>query len=136
VKQFREKMQQQHQDGAPSRKRKGKRVDPQEEKDAEMEFQDAKRALMAVYGHSDTESSDNERRKAIPRHVRRFLGHHIQTCHQDSASRDCGGGPSTESSTTPQVGGNSDWVQYLRLPQEHARRRAAPVAGLPDHLQR
>jgi hypothetical protein len=58
-------MQQQHQDGTPSRKRKGKRVDPQEEKDAEMEFQDAKRALMAVYGHSDTESSDNERRKAL-----------------------------------------------------------------------
>jgi hypothetical protein len=40
-------------------------VDPQEEKDAEMEFQDAKRALKAVYGHSDSESSDNEHRKAL-----------------------------------------------------------------------
>jgi hypothetical protein len=30
-----------------------------------MEFQDAKRALKAVYGHSDSESSDNERRKAL-----------------------------------------------------------------------
>jgi hypothetical protein len=40
-------------------------VDPQEEKDAEMEFQDAKRALKAMYGHSDSESSDNERCKAL-----------------------------------------------------------------------
>jgi hypothetical protein len=30
-----------------------------------MEFQDAKRALKAVYGHSDSESSDNEHRKAL-----------------------------------------------------------------------
>jgi hypothetical protein len=40
-------------------------VDPQEEKDAEMEFQDAKRALKAVYGHFDSESSDNERHKVL-----------------------------------------------------------------------
>jgi hypothetical protein len=40
-------------------------VDPQEEKDVEMEFQDARRALKAVYGHSDSESSDNECRKAL-----------------------------------------------------------------------
>jgi hypothetical protein len=40
-------------------------VDSQEEKDVEMEFQDAKRALKAVYGHSDSESSDNERRKTL-----------------------------------------------------------------------
>jgi hypothetical protein len=39
VEQFREKMQQQRQDGAPSRQREGKqKVDPHEEKDAEMEF--------------------------------------------------------------------------------------------------
>jgi hypothetical protein len=30
-----------------------------------MEFQDAKRALKAVYGHSDSESSDNERRRTL-----------------------------------------------------------------------
>jgi hypothetical protein len=30
-----------------------------------MEFQDAKRALKALYGHSDSESSDNERRKTL-----------------------------------------------------------------------
>jgi hypothetical protein len=30
-----------------------------------MEFQDAKRALKAVYGHSDSESSDNEHRKTF-----------------------------------------------------------------------
>jgi hypothetical protein len=59
-------MQQQRQDGAPSRQWEGKqKVDPQEEKDAEMEFQDAKRALKVVYGHSDSESSDNEHRKVL-----------------------------------------------------------------------
>jgi predicted Rossmann fold nucleotide-binding protein DprA/Smf involved in DNA uptake len=66
VEQFREKMQQQRQDGTPSRQREGKqKVDSQEEKDAEMEFQDAKRALKVVYGHSDSKSSDNERRKTL-----------------------------------------------------------------------
>jgi hypothetical protein len=66
AKQFCDKMQQQCQDGAPSRQREGKqKVDPQEEKDVEMEFQDARRALKAVYGHSDSESNDNERCKAF-----------------------------------------------------------------------
>jgi hypothetical protein len=37
----------------------------QEEKDAKMEFQDAKRALKAVYGHSDSESNDIERCKTL-----------------------------------------------------------------------
>jgi hypothetical protein len=64
--QFREKMQQQRQDGAPSHQREGKqKVDSQEEKDAEMEFHDAQRALKAVYDHSNSESSDNERRKTL-----------------------------------------------------------------------
>jgi hypothetical protein len=40
-------------------------VDSQKEKDVEMEFQDAKRGLKAVYGHSDSESSDNEHRKML-----------------------------------------------------------------------
>jgi hypothetical protein len=49
---------------APSRQREGKqKVNPQEEKDVEMEFQDARRALRAIYGHSDSMSSDNECRK-------------------------------------------------------------------------
>jgi hypothetical protein len=63
--QFREKMQQQsRQDGAPSRQREGKqKVDKREEE--EIEFQDAKRALKAVYGNSDSESSGNERRKTL-----------------------------------------------------------------------
>jgi hypothetical protein len=30
-----------------------------------MEFQDAKRALKAIYGHSDSESNDNEHRKTL-----------------------------------------------------------------------
>jgi hypothetical protein len=30
-----------------------------------MEFQDAKRALKAIYGHSNSDSSDNEHRKAL-----------------------------------------------------------------------
>jgi hypothetical protein len=64
--QFREKMQQQRHDGSSSRQREGKqKMDSQEEKDAEMEFQDAKRALKAVYVHSNSESSDNERRKTL-----------------------------------------------------------------------
>jgi hypothetical protein len=57
--QFHEKMQQHsRQDGAPSRQREGKqKVGKREEE--EMEFQDAKRALKAVYGNSDSESSGN-----------------------------------------------------------------------------
>jgi hypothetical protein len=50
----------------PSHQREGKqKVDSQEEKDVEIEFQDAKRTLKAVYGHSDSESSNNERRKTL-----------------------------------------------------------------------
>jgi hypothetical protein len=56
--------QQLHQDGTPTRQREGKqKVD--KEKDEEMQFQDAKRVLKAVYGNSDSESSDNECRKAL-----------------------------------------------------------------------
>jgi hypothetical protein len=40
-------------------------VGPQEEKDVETELQDARKALKVVYGHSDSESSDNEHRKAL-----------------------------------------------------------------------
>jgi hypothetical protein len=65
--QFHEKMQQQQrQDGAPSHQQEGKqKVDSQKEKDTEMEFQDAKRPLKAIYGHSKYESSDNEHRKML-----------------------------------------------------------------------
>jgi hypothetical protein len=59
-------MQQPHQDGAPSRQREGKqKVNPREEKDVEMEFQDTRRALKAVYGHFDSESSDNKCHKVL-----------------------------------------------------------------------
>jgi hypothetical protein len=59
-------MQQQRQDGALFCQREGKqKVDLHEEKVVEIEFQDAKRALKAVYGHSDSESNDNECRKAL-----------------------------------------------------------------------
>jgi hypothetical protein len=48
----------------PSCQREGKqKVDM--EKGEELEFQDAKRVLEAVYGNSDSDSSDNERRKAL-----------------------------------------------------------------------
>jgi hypothetical protein len=40
-------------------------VDLEEEKDNRLGFQKAKRDLKAVYGHSDSESSDNERRKTL-----------------------------------------------------------------------
>jgi hypothetical protein len=63
--QFRKKMQQQsRQDGAPSRQREGKQKMGKREEE-EMEFQDAKRALKAVYGNSDSESSGNERCKTL-----------------------------------------------------------------------
>jgi hypothetical protein len=39
-------------------------IDPEEDKDR-MGFQKAKRDLRAVYDHSDSESSDNERRKML-----------------------------------------------------------------------
>jgi hypothetical protein len=75
----------------PSRQWEGKqKVDSQEEKDAQMEFQDAKRALKAIYGHSDSESSDNERRKTL--HVM-FRGswaitsrHVVKTLHREIAA--------------------------------------------------
>jgi hypothetical protein len=64
--QFHEKMQQSRQDGVPSHQWEGKqKVNPEEEKDVEMEFQDARRALKAIYGYSDSESSDNECRKVL-----------------------------------------------------------------------
>jgi hypothetical protein len=87
--QFREKMQQQsRQDGAPSRQREGKQKMGKREEEEEMEFQDAKRALKAVYGNSDSESSGNERRKTLhvmfggswditSRHVIKTLRHEI-----------------------------------------------------------
>jgi hypothetical protein len=54
TKQFHEKMQQQsHQDGAPSHQWEGKQK-ADKGKEEEMEFQDAKRALKAVYGNSDS----------------------------------------------------------------------------------
>jgi hypothetical protein len=65
AKQFREKMQQQsRQDGAPSRQREEKQKIGKREEE-EMEFQDTKRALKAVYHNSDSESSGNERRKTL-----------------------------------------------------------------------
>jgi hypothetical protein len=64
--QFHEKMQQSRQDGVPSHQWEDKqKVNPEEEKDVEMEFQDARRALKAIYGYSDSESSDNECRKVL-----------------------------------------------------------------------
>jgi hypothetical protein len=41
------------------------KVDPKEEKDEEMEFQNTKKVLKAMYGHSDSESSNNKHRKAL-----------------------------------------------------------------------
>jgi hypothetical protein len=40
-------------------------MDPKEDNDEEMAFQNAEREMKAIYGHSDSESSDNERRKAL-----------------------------------------------------------------------
>jgi hypothetical protein len=40
-------------------------MDPEEEKDEEMVFQNDKREMKAVYDHSDSESNDNECRKVL-----------------------------------------------------------------------
>jgi hypothetical protein len=64
--QYREQLKQQRGDGTPSRQREGKqKSDPEEDKEDRMGSQKAKRDLKAVYGHSDSESSDNERRKTL-----------------------------------------------------------------------
>jgi hypothetical protein len=59
---YHEQLKQQRGDGVPSRQWEGKqKVDPEEDKEDGMGFQKTKRDLKAVYGHSDSESSDNER---------------------------------------------------------------------------
>jgi hypothetical protein len=40
-------------------------MDPKEEMDEEMAFQNTKRELKAIYDHSDSKSSDNECHKAL-----------------------------------------------------------------------
>jgi hypothetical protein len=64
--QYREQLKQQRDDDMPSHQQEGKqKVDPEEDKDDGLGFQKAKRDLKAVYGHSDSESSDNEYRKTL-----------------------------------------------------------------------
>jgi hypothetical protein len=41
------------------------KVDPKEDKDEAMEFQNAKRVLKDIYDHSDSDSSTNKRHKAL-----------------------------------------------------------------------
>jgi hypothetical protein len=84
MEQFREKMQQPRQDGTPCRQREGKQKVAPVEKDEEMEFQNAKRVLKAVYGHSDFESSDKEHHKAL--HI--MFGVH-GTSRPGASSRHC-----------------------------------------------
>jgi hypothetical protein len=49
-----------------SRQWEGKqKVDPEEENDGDLGFHKAKKDLKAVYGHSDSESSDNKHRKML-----------------------------------------------------------------------
>jgi hypothetical protein len=50
----------------PSHQQEGKqKMDFEEEKDEEMAFEIAKREMKAIYGHSDSKSSDNKHRKAL-----------------------------------------------------------------------
>jgi hypothetical protein len=50
----------------PSRQREGKQKgDLEHDKDEEMDYQDAKRALKAIYDHSSSNSSTNEHHKAL-----------------------------------------------------------------------
>jgi hypothetical protein len=63
---YHEQLKQQCNNGVPSRQREGKQEeDPEEDKEDGLGFQKAKRDLRVVYGHSDSKSSDNERRKTL-----------------------------------------------------------------------
>jgi hypothetical protein len=44
----------------PASRRANKKVDPEVDKDKHIEFQNAKRALKVIYGHSDSDSSTDE----------------------------------------------------------------------------
>jgi hypothetical protein len=66
VEQYRKHLKQQRDDGVPSHQREGKqKVDPEEDKDEGLGFQKVRRDLKAIFGHSDSESSDNERCKTL-----------------------------------------------------------------------
>jgi hypothetical protein len=66
TKQCREQLKQQCKDGVPSRQWEGKqKEDPDEDKEDGLGFQKAKGDLRAIYDHSDSESSDNDRRKLL-----------------------------------------------------------------------
>jgi hypothetical protein len=86
-------------------------MDPEEEKDEEMKFQKAKRDLKAEYGHSDSESSDNERRKTA--HVM-FRGswditswYVIKTLHREVAA----------AVPAPRAAPHGKWLEIARLPK-------------------
>jgi hypothetical protein len=58
--------QQRHEDGTSSHQWEGKqKMDPEEDKDEGLGFQQAKRDLKAVYVHFDSEFSDNKHRKML-----------------------------------------------------------------------
>jgi hypothetical protein len=66
MEQYHEQLKQQRGDGAPSHQREGKqKPDSEEDKEDRIGFQKAKRDLNVVYGHSNSESSDNEHRKML-----------------------------------------------------------------------
>jgi hypothetical protein len=44
----------------PASRRANKKVDPEEDKAKHIEFQNAKRVLKVIYGHSDSDSSSDE----------------------------------------------------------------------------
>jgi hypothetical protein len=63
-----QKKHQSHHDSTPPRQREGKQQVFQEgnkEKQEEMSFQDAKTALNAIYGHSDSDSNTDEHREQL-----------------------------------------------------------------------
>jgi hypothetical protein len=58
-------------------------MNPHEEKDIDMEFQDVKRALKAIYGHSDSECSNNEKLCSM------LCSEVLGTSRQGASSRPC-----------------------------------------------
>jgi hypothetical protein len=66
MEQFREQQKQQpHRNGTPPCQREGKKHIAHESEEEEMEFQNVKRVIKVIYGHSDSDSSDNECHKQL-----------------------------------------------------------------------
>jgi hypothetical protein len=85
-------------------------LDQEEDKDEEMEFQDPKWSLKAVYGHSNSDSSIDERRKMLHVIYQWLMGHYVPVHHEDPALSSGGNHTCSQCGVSPQVDGDVDWL--------------------------